>query len=288
MKLLVPLDGSALSTRVLPWVKLLCSKCECEVELFRSFMPLVPAVLIPELTAGGRAMLTDDAVETRIKEYLDEQAEGLEGLNVSTVCGMGPAADAIVGRSKEVDLTVIASHGESGITRWLLGSVTTKVLRASETAVMVVGAAPEEEPRPAKIQSILVPLDGSLTSEVAIPKAAEMARKFEAKITLFESITYRNTDTTRLQDDWQVIESRDYLRKQAAKLEAQGLEVQVHVHKSANGPPIADYANENDVDLVVMASHGQSGFSRWFVGSVTEGVVQRAGCPVMVVRAELD
>lgn len=283
MKLLVPLDGSTLSARVFPWVKLLCSKCECEVELFRSYMPLVPTVLIPELTAGGRALLSDDAVEERIETYLSEQAAALEGLPVTTVCGMGPAADAIIGRGKDADLTVIASHGESGITRWLLGSTTTKVLRASESSVMVVSATPEGEAKPAKIESILVPLDGSLLAESALPRAAELARRFGAKLTLFESLTYRGA--SRLEDDWQVIQARDYLREQAARFP--DLKVETHVHKSTNGPPIADYANENEIDLVVMSSHGRSGFSSWFVGSVTEGVVQRAGCPVMVVRAEL-
>lgn len=278
MKMLVPLDGSSLSQVVLPWVKLLSSKGEYEVELFRSYMPLAPVMMLPELTLAAPNLLNDEEVAANVNSYLEEQAKLLPDLKVETTCGLGPAADAILGRSRDAELTVIASHGESGITRWLLGSVTTKVVRASENPVLVVRADSEME-RPAKLERIMVPLDGSPIAELALEQAAKLALKFGSKVVLYEGLTYR--DESRLQEDWQAILARDYLRDMAKELK--NVEFEVQVRQSSSGPGIVNFAKEKDIDLIIMGSHGRSGVSRWFLGSVTEGVVQRANCPVMVV-----
>ena len=75
--------------------------------------------------------------------------------------------------------------------------------------------------------------------------------------------------------------AREYLNKQAESLD--GLDVEVYVHESKVGPEIVAQAERHKADLIVMGSHGRRGVSRWVLGSVTEGVVQRSLCPVLVV-----
>ena len=275
MKILVPLDGSGLSEVVLPWAKLLGSK----VELMKSYMPLDNIKLSPELPITIAEMVNDMDVHKNVKKYLIRQAEKLDGPEVTVYCAIGQPADSILLRSDEFDLVVMASHGHSGITRWLLGSVTTKVVRAGTTPVLVVSARPDPRPRPAKLDTIFVPLDGSSTSERSLAMATQLAQRFDAELILYEGVVYR--DRTPEEDDWQAISGQEYL--QARAKEMGDLKVKVVVHESRKGPEICDQAEKYGADLIVMGSHGRSGVSRFLLGSVTEGVVQSSQCPVLVV-----
>lgn len=275
MKLLVPLDGSNLSEIVFPWVRILGS----EVELLRSYLPVEHLRLAPELPITIAEMVNDDQADDAVEKYLEKQASKLQGLKVSTHCVAGHPADAILDHADDCDAIVIASHGTSGITRWLLGSVTTKIVRASVKPVLVVSARPDPKPRAAKVETIFVPLDGSETAELALSQAVELARRFKAKLVLYEGVTYRSG--TPEEEDWQALSAREYLNKQAESLD--GLDVEVYVHESKVGPEIVAQAERHKADLIVMGSHGRRGVSRWVLGSVTEGVVQRSLCPVLVV-----
>ena len=277
MKILVPLDGSGLSEVVLPWAQLLGSK----IELMKSYMPLDNIKLSPELPITIAEMVNDMDIHKNVEKYLSRQAEKLQGQDqeVEVYCAIGQPADSILLRSEDFDLTVIASHGHSGITRWLLGSVTTKVVRASTTPVLVVRARPDPRPRPAKLDTIFVPLDGSSTSEKSLAMATELAQRFDAELILYEGVIYR--DNTPEKDDWQAISAQEYLNARAKEMG--DLKVKVVVHESRKGPEICDQAEKHGADLIVMGSHGRSGVSRFLLGSVTEGVVQSSQCPVLVV-----
>jgi nucleotide-binding universal stress UspA family protein len=275
VKLLVPLDGSNLSEIVYPWVRLLGS----EVELLRSYLPIEQVHLGHGLPITVARLVNDEGADVQIKAYLDEQAQKLAPLNVTTCCSVGHPADAILDHASPHDAIVIASHGQSGISRWLLGSVTTKVVRASTRPVLVVSARPDPKVRPAQLDRIFVPLDGSDTSELALSQAVDLAKKHQAKLTLYEGVIYRSG--TPESEDWQALSAKEYLNKKAEALS--GLDVEVVVHESRTGPEIVEQADKNGADLIVMGSHGRSGVSRWVLGSVTEGVVQRSNCPVLVV-----
>lgn len=280
MKLLVPLDGSGLSEIVFPWVKLLAT----EVELLRSYVPLDQLHLAPELPITIAEMVNDDGIDRELITYLDQQAEKLAPLPVTTATAAGSAADCILDHSEAHDAIVMASHGLSGITRWVLGSVTTKVVRASTKPVLVVSARPEKEgdsappQRTAKLDKIMVPLDGSDTSKLALKKGVELAQKHGSKLVLYEGV-YRSSPSDA--DDWQVLSAREELGKVAEEISE--VEAEVVVHDSRKGPEIAEQAAALDIDMIVMGSHGRSGVSRWVLGSVTEGVIQRSSCPVLIV-----
>ena len=152
-KVLVPLDGSELAECVLPHLETILSGCGVE-ELV--FIRVIEPVSMPvgTLTDGGAVFTEIDAARTRehfdarneaeAREYLEKIADRYkaEGLKVETVLLKGKVADKLVDYIKEsdADITVIASHGRSGIGRWIYGSVADRLLRSVCMPILMVRA----------------------------------------------------------------------------------------------------------------------------------------------------
>ena len=139
---------------------------------------------------------------------------------------------------------------------------------------------------------ILVPLDGSQLAEKALTYAEELAAKFESELILIwvlHPLVVMSDYAAHTYDDLinqEPEEARTYLTQLSEKLSKQGLRIQTAI---VDGKPAADkiidIAAEDNVDLIVMSTHGRSGIDRWVFGSVTNKVLQHAPCPVYVVRA---
>ena len=139
--------------------------------------------------------------------------------------------------------------------------------------------------------NILVPLDGSLAAESALKPASELAQAFAAQVHLIRCLlplpsadfasSAVNFHEARLHDE---VEARDYLKEVEVRLRARGLSVQSQVLAGAATEQIAQFAQQQRVDLIVVTSHGRSGFSRLMLGSVAETLARSAPCPVMIVR----
>ena len=120
---------------------------------------------------------------------MENQRRRLEGdgLSVNLVAQRGPAADVIVAvaGTDPTALVVMSTHGRGGISRWVMGSVTDKVLHTIPNPMLIVRAnvlgpaAPESS-----LRSVVVPLDGSPLSELAIPHAISVAGALSAGITV--------------------------------------------------------------------------------------------------------
>lgn len=142
------------------------------------------------------------------------------------------------------------------------------------------------------IKKILVPLDGSQLAENALPYAEEMARKFEAQLVLIQVLQPKVmmaefepgffNDAIKQEHD----SAKIYLHNLKDRIGFFHIPVEVEVlDGGAVADTIIDYANETETDLIVMNTHGRSGFSRWVYGSVANKVLQHAHCPVFLVRA---
>lgn len=137
--ILVPLDGSHLAEQVLPHIhNILRQAGGTQITLLRSVRPdYVP-------TFEFDMMYTDELLihEKAARDYLDQIASTLlsAGYRVSIEVSYQPPADAILDFAQEhgVDLIAIATHGRSGINRWVFGSVTQKVIQASPVPVPVI------------------------------------------------------------------------------------------------------------------------------------------------------
>lgn len=141
------------------------------------------------------------------------------------------------------------------------------------------------------IKNILVPYDFTNFADLAFQKAMEIAKKFDAKITLL-TVIGSGIDTTgmnysRAQEAVEEIEEKTKadLHKVMTSKQIENIDMSVNIaHNNSNVDGILSYVEKNDIDLIVMGSHGRSGFKKLVLGSVASGVITKANCPVMTVK----
>ena len=138
-KILVPLDGSALAKKALDEAEKLAKFCGAEIILFQ-VVPFMPIYCSPELVTP---FIVDEKQKESAERYLFNLAEELKKreFKVTAMVRTGQqVALEIIDYTKEsgTDLIVMCTHGRSGITRWMLGSVAQKVLSRGETPVLLI------------------------------------------------------------------------------------------------------------------------------------------------------
>jgi nucleotide-binding universal stress UspA family protein len=141
---------------------------------------------------------------------------------------------------------------------------------------------------------VLIPLDGSPLAEQALPHAIAQARHSQAELILLRVVEpFAHARGLSLADLEQIRQqthtwARDYLERIAADVRQQGIPVQPVTIDGRPHTGIAEFAENNQVDLIVMGTRGQSGLSRWLMGSVADRVVRGATVPVLLVRARKE
>ena len=147
-------------------------------------------------------------------------------------------------------------------------------------------------------KKILVPLDGSELAECVLPHVEELAGSGLVK----EIVLLRICQPPDLIADYPESKNKTwekhveqltsnvqqqcslYINDVEQSLKDKGFKVKAESRLGKPADEIVNYANKNKIDLIVMASHGRSGISRWAYGSVAEKVVRKAPCPVLTVR----
>ncbi len=137
---------------------------------------------------------------------------------------------------------------------------------------------------------VLIPLDRSSLAEQALPHAIAQARNFEAELILLRVLepfpSVRGLSPKDLEEIEQQANTwaREYLERLAADIREQGIPVQAVIIDGRPHVEIPQFAETHQVDLIVMSTRGQSGLSRWLMGSVADRVVRGAHVPVLLVR----
>ncbi len=137
-----------------------------------------------------------------------------------------------------------------------------------------------------KLQTVLIPLDGSLLAEAVLPKAVEFAEGSPAKLLLLRATEAHTvlTDPARAQAD-AVREAEEYLGQIGDRLGALGInDVQVSVWYGPAASAIVEAARLYKVDLIAMTTHGRSGLGRLVFGSVAESVLRGTTTPILLIR----
>ncbi len=142
-------------------------------------------------------------------------------------------------------------------------------------------------------KSLLIPVDGSPCSDKALAEGGKLAKTLTAKVVVLyvmqnPGVLYGMGDAVAYQG-----ELYDELRKQAEHMletakkvvRQTGVEVHTLLFKGKY-PADVILQEENNHDLIVMGTHGRKGMSRWFMGSVTEGVLRRAQKPCLIVHSD--
>lgn len=136
------------------------------------------------------------------------------------------------------------------------------------------------------IQKILIPLDGSECAENVLGKVEVLATHLNASLALLRvtyAYTFPGVDSTDAQLKV-VREAEGYLNRVEERLKAKGFKVDSHVRYGQDAEEILDHANQKDIDLIAMTTHGRSGVKRFLLGSVAEKVLRYSPKPVFLVR----
>jgi nucleotide-binding universal stress UspA family protein len=194
-------------------------------------------------------------------------------------------------------LIAMATHGRSGLNRFLLGSVAEKVLRGSVNPLLLVRATGDAKSEgEAAFKTVIVPLDGSEMAESVLPIVAGVAKTLGLEVLLFRTYhvpysAYGGNDGYYAVNYDELItsvrdEANEYLAKTVADVKKLGVEkVASRSAEGFAGDEIIALGRKTPEGLIAMGSHGRSGVKRWVLGSVTETVARHTADPMLVVRA---
>ncbi|MPZ75385.1 MAG: hypothetical protein GEU77_02575 [Deltaproteobacteria bacterium] len=297
-RILIPLDGSKTAEKVLPCVRRIARVSKSSVELLGvvEMTEIVTQTPADDLSYAG--VLVEEATQNSA-EYFDHLAKTFSGCSVKFTVERGRPEEVIIDKATADKKTLIAmaTHGRSGVSRWLLGSVTEKILRAVGNPLLLVhapeGAKTEGE---ASLKSVAVPLDGSRLAETVLPEVAALVKALDLKVVLVRAYslpvaTYSGEDfyVPHYQELKEQLrkEASGYLETKANDLRAAGItKVECVAVEGTGADVIIDLARQTPDNLVAMCSHGRSGLKRWVLGSVAEKVVRHCEDPVLVMRGE--
>jgi nucleotide-binding universal stress UspA family protein len=143
-------------------------------------------------------------------------------------------------------------------------------------------------------QKILVPMDGSKLAECVVEHVKLVATGCQVPtvvlLRVVEPIGLRSylprevaEGNYRDAKETAEIQAKDYLNEIAERLKTEGIAVETDIVDGLPADEILDYADHKQIDLIVMSTHGKSGISRWWSGSVAEKVVSQSLVPVLIV-----
>jgi nucleotide-binding universal stress UspA family protein len=266
---LIALDGSKNAEKVLPVVEPVLRAAKSR------------AVLVQVLPPG------EGAPEAAAQAYLRSVSArlGRRKIRAEAEVVRGDPAVAVIRSSEKrhADLVAFTSHGHGGLGQWVFGSVAQKIVRGCTRPLLVVRSL-EETAR--KVRRVVVPLDGSLGSEASLPHALEFARATGAVI---ELLHVSHPEGIEAGDS----KLRGWMLRERRRLETRFCEIgraepSLEFHDSiVQGDPAArilEHADRHAGTVIVMGSHGRTGFSRWVYGSVSEKILQAARVPVLIAR----
>lgn len=235
--------------------------------------------------------------ETERRTYLEGLTGQLEGLNVDVTVLRGHAANELVTFIEGLDdpLLVMTSHGRTGLRRLVVGSVVARVLHSVTCPVIVSRASHPDHPVEitSNITKVVVPLDGSRFAEHALMTAESLLSDPTVEFHLvripeqvyWQSSAYGVADYEAIEMymDAAGEESKTYLGALADELTKRGRTVTWEVRTGLIADVILETVKHTSANLVAMASHGRSGFTRFVMGSVAERVLHEAPVPVLMI-----
>lgn len=283
-KILVTLDGSAAAEGVFPYLRDLAPKFNSEVHVF------------------GVCIEPERGLARLFEAYLEKIASDFQGQKIKAKAVLfhgGSPADRILeyAEKNKIDLITMTTYGRGGISRWLLGSTTEKVIQGAVTPVLLVQGRRPGEPEvleKAVFSRILVPLDGSEVGEAALPCVEALAAQIKSSVMLLHvnPPLYKALGEVEYPAPFpqEMIESlraagRAYLGGVSQRLEKKGFEVNFELVSGDPAEKILEYAKEKRFNLIAMSSHGRGGIARWVLGSVANKVIRGGEVPVWIVKA---
>jgi len=295
---LVPLDGSSLAECVLPHVIAIAPVSNARVTLLHVMQQ-------PQAGAGTDAV---DPIEWHLQKqnserYLDGIVSQLNNsgvLGVERVILEGNPANSVIdyARANSVDLIVLSTHGQSGLSGWNVSSVVQKILLRSYKSILLVRAYIQSSGALTKVRykRLFIGMDGSPRSEFVLPFAIGLAQFHKSQLIL-ETVIEKPHSITRFplsKEDEELVNklveknyqsASRYLEQLEAQFSQKELELKTHVTIGDTAIPVLhDMAEESNADLVLLAAHGYSGEKRWPYGSVTTSFIAYGNTSLLILQ----
>jgi len=292
--LLVPLDGSPMAESVLSATADLVRRLSAHVTLLHIIERGAPK------TVHGERHLTQPA---EAESYLRGVAEWFvsEGVRADFLVHRDGAdvAKSIADGAAEIgaDLVVLCTHGWSGLRGFLFGRVAQQVLRWGTIPVLLIQPSAEGWKAPFSCRRLVVPLDGSGMAETALPAASAVAHAFEAEVLLVwvvptvATVSGERGAAMKLMPsaaaallDAEAAQAATYLERVGARLREEGVKISVEVGRGEPIRVLLDTVAKQEIDLIVIATHGRSGISAVWAGSVTSRILRYSTRPILLIR----
>lgn len=286
-------DFSDLSNRAIPYGFALAK--EFDARLYTCHV-----IGLPATTGYGEVIA--DLVEQQNKalEYAHEELIriiGKQQIDWEPLISAGHTADEItrLAEKTSTDLVVTATHGRSGLKRLLLGSVTERLIRTLPCPMLIIPGTEQNatltKASDFKPKRILIGCDFSKVSTLAFEYGLSLAQEFQAELHLVHVVEppdYRHLDRSGLEYGKDI--SADFLDHLTRKLEKLMPDDARHwctpktiLLRGKPDEKLIDYADSNNIDMIVLGVRGQGLVEKMLVGSTTDRVIRRSTCPVLSV-----
>ena len=295
--IVIPVDGSSFSERAIPYAAAITRRASGRLHVVLVHTPL--SLYAADLPGTPLSQRWEDQHREAEARYLDELAGRLRESGIEVIAegrDGDPAHELVAATKSKADLLVMATHGRAGIERAWLGSVADEVVRHVDIPVLTIRPS-EDTPPPEHptFRHLLLATDGSETAEAATTQAVELARLFDARVTLLTVVSVPaglsspyiphaaliDRETTEERSE----QARRYLDDLAARL-AEDVEVEARVtlgYHPARG--ILDAIDEIGCDLVALGTHRRTRLARIVLGSVADKIVRASPVPVLIAHA---
>ncbi len=281
-KILYPTDFSEGSQQAVRVATRLASEASADLVIVHAwFIPPLAFSMDAPFPPYVVQDMVDDAQRNLDAAVRDAIAAGAKNTTGQLVSGVPWSQVVEILEKQAFDLCVIGTHGRTGLSRILVGSVAEMVIRHSPCSVLAV----RPDSKVAAFKNVLVPTDFSETATYALDLAGQMVDA-DGTITLLHVLELPVAFSGEVAPDF----ARDLDKKSAAALDASAARLKNArvTTRSRIGYPgaqtLSTIEHDPNIDLVVMGSHGRTGIKRVIMGSVAEKVVRHARCPVLVAR----
>jgi len=290
-KILLPLDGSELAESSISYTRDLVSQLGAEVFLLHICPPEHQAYLHMHQIYLNTVL---EGLQLSIKLVNPDQTPKIQA---EVVTGDPAKLIGDYVKLKDINLVVLTTCGASGFRQWAMGSVADKIVRTVGVPCLLIRARSEFVPEAkGMIRKILLTLDGSDASKIAVPYAVALAKKLKASITLFsmaQTVYSQHLDSvgSGIGVNWDSIDAntekmtdRD-LSQTEEEVRAAGVDVNRVSYLGIDaGFEVLEMEKRVQADLVVMATRGRSPIARWVFGSIAEKVLREGEKPILVIK----
>ncbi|MDQ4079101.1 MAG: universal stress protein [Chloroflexota bacterium] len=297
--ILVPLDGSSLAEQALTIAHILAQRSGATLRLVHVHNPYHPIYMEGLPVVDEQLQPLHELHERTYLEKLRDRLQNEAHIEIIGDLLDGPIAQTLAAHatSSGSDLIVMTTHGYSGFERLWLGSIAETLVRLSPVPLLLrrLHADAPADSVPFTCRQILIPLDGSAAAEQILLPALRFGRTMGATFRLLHIIDPSVPPGARalpsmgeMRDD--STEARQtaaemYLQKAAQQLRDQGVQVetQIETHKRP-AVAIMECAEQHNMDLIAMATHGRGGLQRLLLGSVSDKVLRGSDLPLLLYR----